>query len=150
MYVADTWNKRIQVLIPEGDSLSFPTNITWDIEAWYGESLDNKPFLAIDDANNTYVADPVMGRVLVFDQQGNFLATFGAFGSGPAEIGTVGGLAVNADGNVWVSDARNNRLMLFNLPDLPLAGPFEDNQDAPPNNGNGESPEGLFDEGSPK
>ena len=149
VYVADTWNKRIQVLIPEGDSLSYPTNITWDIEAWFGESLDNKPFLAIDDVYNTYVADPVMGRVLVFDPQGNFLATFGAFGSGPAEIGTVGGLAVNADGNVWVSDSRNNRLMQFTLPDLPLTEPFEEGDAEALNGDVEENLEGLFDEGNP-
>ncbi len=151
VYVADTWNKRVQVLIPEGDSLSFPTHITWDIEAWFGDSLDNKPFLAIDDAANTYVADPVMGRVLIFDPEGNFLASFGSFGSGPAEIGTVGGLAVDPEGNVWVSDARNNRLMRFNLSEIPLTEPSEDNQESSLNNeGNGESSDGLFEEGSPK
>jgi predicted membrane-bound mannosyltransferase/DNA-binding beta-propeller fold protein YncE len=150
VYVADTWNKRVQVLIPEGDSLAYPTNITWDIETWYGDSLDNKPFLAIDDAYNTYVADPVMGRVLVFDMQGNFLASFGRFGSGTAEIGTVGGLSVNPEGNMWVVDSRNNRLMQFSLPEQPLTGPFEDNQEAPSNEDNGESSEELFDEGNPK
>ncbi|MDY6874546.1 MAG: hypothetical protein SVR81_11440, partial [Chloroflexota bacterium] len=42
-----------------------------------------------------------------------------SYGAGPAEIGVVGGLAVDADGNVWVSDALNNRLMHFTLPELP-------------------------------
>jgi len=55
--------------------------------------------------------------VLVFNQHGDFLFAWGGFGSGPDEIGIVGGLAVDPDGNVWVSDARNNRLMRFPVPD---------------------------------
>ncbi len=143
VYVADTWNKRVQVLIPEGDTLSYPTNITWDVDAWYGDSLDNKPFLAIDASHNTYVADPVMGRVLAFDQQGDFLATWGSFGSGPAEIGTVSGLALDPEGDVWVSDARNERLMQFTLPDLSATGPFEEENGIQFDQENGGNPEGL-------
>ncbi len=116
IYIADTWNKRIQVMIPSGDNLSYPTHITWDIEAWYGESLDNKPFLAVDEDYNSYIADPIFGRVLVFDIQGNFLRAWGGYGSGLNEIGTVGGLAVDSQGSVWVTDSRNNRIMRFDLP----------------------------------
>ncbi len=116
LYIADTWNKRIQIMIPFDDMLSYPSHITWDIDAWYGESLDNKPFLAIDQAYRTYVADPIMGRILVFDQDGNFLLTWGGFGAGTNEIGVAAGIAVDADGFVWVSDAGNNRLMRFKVP----------------------------------
>jgi sugar lactone lactonase YvrE len=136
VYVADTWNKRVQVLIPDGDSLSYPTHITWDIDAWFGDSLDNKPFLAIDEAYNTYVADPIMGRVLIFDPQGNFLAAWGGFGSEPSEIGTVGGLAIDPDGKAWVSDARNNRLMQFNPSALPLTGAAGEQEEAQQNQEN--------------
>jgi len=118
VYVADTWNKRIQVMLPDGESLEYPAHLTWDVDAWYGESLDNKPFLAIDENYHTYIADPIMGRVLAFDLQGNFLAGWGSFGSGPGEIGIASGIAVDPEGRVWVSDARNNRLMRFTLPEL--------------------------------
>jgi predicted membrane-bound mannosyltransferase/DNA-binding beta-propeller fold protein YncE len=117
LFIADTWNKRIQIMIPDGDTLSFPNHITWDIEGWFGDSLDNKPFLAIDENYQVYVADPIFGRVLVFNQHGTFLFAWGGFGSGPDEIGIVGGLAVDPLGKVWVSDARNNRLMRFPVPE---------------------------------
>jgi predicted membrane-bound mannosyltransferase/DNA-binding beta-propeller fold protein YncE len=117
LYIADTWNKRIQVMIPDGNTFNYPTHITWDVNAWYGDSLDNKPFLAIDQNQRVFVADPILGRVLVFSQQGEFLYTWGTFGSGPDEIGIVGGLAIDPQGMVWVSDARNNRLMHFPIPD---------------------------------
>jgi uncharacterized protein (TIGR03663 family) len=120
IYIADTWNMRIQVMLPNGtDSFSYTTNIEWDISAWFGDSLDNKPFLAVDENYHTFVADPILGRVLEFDPEGNFLRAWGSYGTGPAEIGVVGGLAVDADGDVWVSDALNNRLMHFSLPELP-------------------------------
>jgi uncharacterized protein (TIGR03663 family) len=117
LFIADTWNKRIQIMLPDGDTLNYPNHITWDIEGWYGETLDNKPFLTIDENYLVYVADPILGRVLVFNQHGNFLFAWGGFGSGPDEIGIVGGLAVDPQGNVWVSDARNNRLMRFPMPE---------------------------------
>ncbi len=120
LFVADTWNKRIQILIPEGDTLQYPTHITWDIDGWYGDSLDNKPFLTIDEDYNVYVADPIMGRVLVFDQDGSVLVSWGGYGTAPDEIGIAAGLAVDQQGRVWVSDALNNRLMRFTLPPLPL------------------------------
>ncbi len=122
VYIADTWNMRIQVMIPDGSgSLTYSTNIEWDINAWYGDSLDNKPFLAVDENHHTFVADPILARVLEFDPTGSFLRAWGSYGTGPAEIGAVGGLAVDADGNVWVSDALNNRLMHFSLPELPMS-----------------------------
>ena len=120
VYIADTWNSRIQIMLPDADLLSYSRNITWDVSAWYSESLENKPFLAVDSSYNTYVADPVMGRVLVFDIEGNFLFAFGAFGSAPNEIGLVGGIAIDSEGNVWIADALNNRLMRFDAQDFPL------------------------------
>ena len=129
LYIADTWNMRIQVMIPAGDTLTYPTHITWDINAWFSDSLENKPFLAVDQAYNTYVGDPVMGRVLIFDLQGNFIQAFGSFGSGQAEIGIVGGLAIDPEGGVWVADARNNRLMRFSLPDPTAEGQSLDQEE---------------------
>lgn len=129
VYVADTWNMRIQIMLPKGDSLIYPSHITWDVDAWYSESLDNKPFLAIDAAYNSYVADPIMGRVLIFDQEGNFLRAFGGFGSSASEIGIVSGMAFDPQGRLWVSDANYNRLMRFPISDLSLnnQGQPEDN-----------------------
>ena len=118
LYIADTWNRRIQVMLPANDTLTYPNHITWDVDAWFGDSLDNKPFLDIDDHHRVFVADPVMGRILVFNQEGEFLFGWGGFGSGLDEIGIAAGLAVDPQGQVWVSDARNNRLMRFPVPEM--------------------------------
>jgi predicted membrane-bound mannosyltransferase/DNA-binding beta-propeller fold protein YncE len=123
VYIADTWNDRIQVMLPDaGDLLSYSSNITWDINGWYGDSLDNKPFLAVNADYQVFVADPLLGRILAFDLAGNFLQGWGGYGSGTAEIGIAGGIAADANGGVWVSDALYNRLMHFTVPAVDSSG----------------------------
>lgn len=114
VYVADTWNQRIQVF-QEGDG-GFQVLTSWDVSAWYGQSLDNKPFLAIDEADNLFVVDPEGYRVLQFKDSGEFIRYWGDFGTGPDAFGLVGSVAVDPDGGVWVSDAGNSRLMHFVIP----------------------------------
>ncbi len=144
VYIADTWNMRVQVMIPDGDSLTYSTNLEWDVNAWYGDSLDNKPFLAVDSRYHTFVADPVTGRVLEFSPQGIFMRAWGGYGSGSNEIGIVGGLAVDPEGRVWVSDALNNRLMRFTLPPLTDTGADTTTGDQTGDNSQGPF-DGMFD-----
>ena len=123
VYIADTWNDRVQVMLPDaGNLLSYSSNITWDINGWYGDSLDNKPFLAVNADYQVFVADPLLGRILAFDLAGNFLQGWGGYGSGTAEIGIAGGIAADANGGVWVSDALYNRLMHFTVPAVDSSG----------------------------
>ena len=72
IYVADTWNQRVQVFDSDCAFLR-----EWPVEAWYGESVVNKPFLAVDDEGRVYVTDPEGYRVIVFSSEGDLLATFG-------------------------------------------------------------------------
>ena len=48
LYVADTWNQRIQVFSPDINGLAQNFLSKWDVEGWYGQSLDNKPYLTSD------------------------------------------------------------------------------------------------------
>ena len=70
-------------------------------------------------------ADPMLGRVLVFNQFGEFSYAWGGVGSGLDEIGIVGGLAADQLGNIWVSDARNNRLMRFPINEPSAQAPLQ-------------------------
>ena len=47
VYVADTWNQRIQVFQPDDQGQYSPLR-SWDLQAWYGQSLENKPYLTVD------------------------------------------------------------------------------------------------------
>ena len=50
---------------------------------------------------------------MVFDDEGEFLQTFGQFGIDVSSFNLPIGVAVDQDGNVFVSDSGNNRIMKF-------------------------------------
>jgi len=115
IFVADTWNQRVQVLNERPDGTYQPL-LNWEIVGWYGQSLDNKPYLTVDGMGHVYVSDPEGYRVLEFTIQGEFIRYWGDYGSGPDAFGLVGSVAVDPQGGVWVTDAGNSRLMHFTLP----------------------------------
>jgi predicted membrane-bound mannosyltransferase/DNA-binding beta-propeller fold protein YncE len=116
VYVTDTWNQRIQAFSPSQDGMFFVPFLQWDVNAWFGQSLENKPLIAVNAAGHVFVTDPEGFRILEFDANGKFVRTWGDYGIGPSEIGLAGGVAVDAEGRVWVADAGNQRLMRFTLP----------------------------------
>jgi len=117
VYVADTWNQRVQVFIPDSTGLSYYASLEWEIAGWYGQSTDNKPYLAVDAEGNVYVGDPEGYRVLVFDSLGTFKYTWGAYSAGIDGFGLVSGVAAAPDGTIWVCDAANNRILKFTPPE---------------------------------
>jgi predicted membrane-bound mannosyltransferase/DNA-binding beta-propeller fold protein YncE len=116
VYVADTWNQRIQAFAPSSDGKTYTYLLQWDISGWVGQSLDNKPYLAVDQQGNVFATDPEGNRVLEFDNQGKFIRAWGDIGSDAKSFNLAGAVAIDAQGNVWVTDANNNRIMRFTLP----------------------------------
>ncbi len=115
VYVADTWNQRIQAMSKNESGIYTPLT-NWEIVAWYGQSLDNKPFLAVDDNNNLYITDPEGQRVLHFTSSGSFVNYFGDYGTGPNQFNLPTGIITDRTGGVWIADAANNRIMHFTIP----------------------------------
>lgn len=111
LYVADTWNQRIQVLNYVDGNLSPVTS--WEVSGWFGQSLNNKPYLAVDSNGRVFASDPETGRVLVFEPDGTLAYFFGGFDQTAAQIGLAQGLAADASGGVWVSDSQNHWLLHF-------------------------------------
>ncbi len=116
VYVADTWNQRIQVFASADGGLTWGVVSQWEVAAWYGESLENKPLLAVDKAGHLFVTDPEAGRVLEFSTAGAFLRAWGEPGFGSGRFGLASGVAIDPLGRVWVSDAARNTLSRFVLP----------------------------------
>ena len=116
VYVTDTWNQRVQVFTPNGDGTSYTPSKQWDVNAWFGQSVDNKPFIAVDANENVYITDPEGYRIIEFTSSGEFIRTWGDFGNSPEEIGLAAGVAIDKDGFVWVTDAGNNRILRYKLP----------------------------------
>lgn len=115
VYIADTWNQRVQVFSPDGaDSFTFARQ--WDISGWVGQSLDNKPYMDVDDQGHVFLTDPEGLRILEFTSEGEFTRFWGDIGTEADGFGLVGALAVDDDGSLWVTDSGNHRIMHFVLP----------------------------------
>jgi len=119
VYIADTWNQRIQVFSPDtAGGTSFLPMRMWDMSAWFGQSLDNKPFLALDSNGNVFVTDPEGGRILEFSPDGKYLRGIGAVSGTPGNFTLPAGLAFDKNDNLWVTDGTSDRIMRFTLPAL--------------------------------
>ncbi len=77
IYVADTWNRRIQQFGPDFTPLA-----EWPVPGWESQNIFNKPALAVDVSGNVYASDPELYRVLVYNRDGELSNSFGNFGTG--------------------------------------------------------------------
>ncbi len=59
---------------------------------------------AVGPDGSVYVGDQLSHTVQVFSPDGTFLREIGVAGSGPGQLSAVGGVAVAADGSVYVVD----------------------------------------------
>ncbi|MBU0512613.1 MAG: TIGR03663 family protein [Chloroflexi bacterium] len=116
IYVADTWNQRIQVFARDASGLSYAHTNDWNIVGWFGQSLDNKPYLAVDDQDRVFVSDPEGYRILEFDGQGKFVRYWGDYGAELDGFNLPAGMAVDSVGGLWVTDAGNHRILHFTPP----------------------------------
>ena len=116
VYVTDTWNQRVQAFAPDATGKFYVPTIQWDVNGWFGQSLDNKPFIAVGVNEHVFITDPEGYRVIEFAPDGKFIRTWGAFGNGPEEIGLASGIAIDKLGFIWVTDAGNNRILRYRLP----------------------------------
>ena len=105
VYVADRDNYRVQKFDPTGKFIT----------AWGGPGdgdgeFNNPQRIAVDGSGNIYVTDTFtmslsrQHRVQKFDSSGKFLAKWGSKGDGDGQFNKPMGIAVDGNGNVYVSD----------------------------------------------
>jgi DNA-binding beta-propeller fold protein YncE len=114
VYVADTWNQRIQIFEDRGEA-AFAAVSERPIGGWIGQSLDNKPYIAVSTDGVVCTTDPESIRVLCFDINGEFLRGWGEFGSEIWQFGLPVGIAFDSSCSVWITDSSNDRIMFFDL-----------------------------------
>jgi predicted membrane-bound mannosyltransferase/DNA-binding beta-propeller fold protein YncE len=112
VYVADTWNHRIQHFSADGRFIGM-----WGT---FGQAETQSAFwgprdVAVDSTGRVYVADTGNKRIAVFDKAGNPLGEIGEPGGGPLEgqLDEPVGIALGADGLVYIADTWNSRVQIF-------------------------------------
>ncbi len=128
LYVADTWNARIVKISPDGEWLT-----TWGTGAQdlgdgrlatitdgtsEGNAANPLGFfgprgVAISSDGNVYVADTGNKRIVVTDDEGEFLFQWGASGSAPGLFNEPTGVAIDGLDRVYVADTWNGRVQVF-------------------------------------
>lgn len=122
IYVTDTWNGRVQQFTPQ----FFPVG-EWPVSSWAGNfSINNKPYIASDSAGRIYVTDPENFRVLIFGPNGSYLGKFGQFGTDINSLALPTGIFIDAQDNIYVADAGNNRILKYPPIFAPAIQPVEE------------------------
>jgi uncharacterized protein (TIGR03663 family) len=112
VYVADTWNHRVQKFTSDGKLIT-----TW------GSGILNDPQnllgfygprgITTDSQGNVFITDTGNKRVIYFDTDGKPLGQFGTGGSNPGQFEEPVGLVFDPSGNLYVADTWNQRVQVF-------------------------------------
>ncbi len=102
VYVADTWNHRIQKFTAEGDFLTM-----WGV---FGQAETPEAFwgprdVAVDAQGRVFVSDTGNKRIVIFDGEGRPLSQATAGFNEPT------GIALAPDGTLFVADTWNQRVV---------------------------------------
>jgi DNA-binding beta-propeller fold protein YncE len=114
VYVADTWNERIEEFTGQGVFVrawgrGVPAGATRLREGeFYGPRG-----LAIGPGGDVYVADTGNRRIQVFTATGRFRFAFGTAGNGPGQFEEPSSVAIDPAGHVYVADFWNRRIQVF-------------------------------------
>jgi tripartite motif-containing protein 71 len=108
VYVADTYNQRIQKFTSEGVFVkAWGSPDSGKGEFWYPNAI------AIDVQGYVYVTDGNNYRIRKFTSDGLFVKAWGNYGSGNGELDNPRGIATDAMGYVYVADTYNHRIQKF-------------------------------------
>jgi sugar lactone lactonase YvrE len=108
LYVADTWNNRIQIFDADGNFISS-----------FGKAGDGPGYfsrpkgVAIDGDGHVWVADGMQDRVQVFTKEGQLLISFGGHGLLPGQFQGLVAIAIDKRNRVFTTEIYPGRAQQF-------------------------------------
>ena len=114
VYVADTWNHRMQKFSPGGEFLMQFGEYGKPVGNDEGDGLFRATFgVAVDSEGSIYVSDYNNNRIQKFGPDGKFLTKWGIKGRQEGQLDHPAGLAVDSQDRLYVADLGNNRVQRF-------------------------------------
>lgn len=118
---------NVTATVPVDTGPTFPVEL---VSTWTFENAPEPPFepfhFAVDSEGNFYFINQGSGdkppKFLKFDSSGQFLGQLGTYGEGEGQFGAPNGLAVDSQGNVYISDAYNIPIQKYDKEGKYLAG----------------------------
>ncbi len=114
-YVNERVGSRVQKFDPDWKPL-----LSWGSYGPADTQFCHMEHIALDKYDNVYVTDPQsdlgcshVPTVKKFDSNGNFITKWGSYGKGDGQFRDPEHLAVDQEGNVYVSDRKNDRINKF-------------------------------------
>jgi YD repeat-containing protein len=115
LWVVDTINDRIQVFSSEGAYLG-----QFGAAGANDGQFDAPMGIALDAEGNVWIADTANDRLqrwqiprLALRHSSIYLSSVAAVGSGGGQLEHPGDVALDSEGNIWVTDEQNNRIEEF-------------------------------------
>ncbi len=108
LYVADTWNDRVEVFDADGEFIrAFGKNGD-------GPGRFTRPKgIGIDSDGHVWVADAVQDKIQIFTPEGQFLMRMGTHGGLPGQFSSVAGLTVDRQNRIFTSEIYPGRVQMF-------------------------------------
>ena len=111
LLIVDTGNNRVQKFDKKGKFL----------ETLIGESKENSlnmPWgITLNHKDEILISDWRNNRICVYDKKGKFLKSFGeipsSLGSDYEQLSGPAGISVDNDGDIYVADRNNNRIVIY-------------------------------------
>lgn len=109
LYVADTFNARIQVLDLDSGQ---PKRIIGQRGTYLGQLVRPKG-VSVDNDGNVYVVESYHDHLLIFDHEGRFLLPIGGTGYGESAFYLPAGLWFDDRGRLYLADMYNGRVATY-------------------------------------
>lgn len=105
--VTEHGSSSVKILDPHGKILKTIT------KGFEGSRFMSPHSSAVDGLGNIITVDHGNCRIQIFDSKGKFLKGFGSRGTGLHELKDPACVAIDPDGNIWISDYGSSRICVW-------------------------------------